>query len=592
MNAHSSQQYVTIFGTLTQPDPGSGRNPWFKATVPAVDIDWEKHAGEGHENDEDTWAGICPVTTNQSQRTKIIVRSPKDDLSLVPGRMTLECWPADIVRFLREDGVTALWSEATISDSETPLTLYVDPQKVGPFRVTLLGPSDDKSNRPTDYLFGKAVLVDLDVDADSNGAINEADDPLEETPGGILATGTVKQVTLNLAPAGLTGTLKLLAASGGGRIRVWRDAGKTSAVAMPAEWNLSGGYTFPTTLYVEGINASAAPRDVHLRLRYTSEGNQQIDDDIRLTVFKVDLITPAGDPVNAAVQSGDGQNEFTYSSANPGVLTMNLKARVAPSGMASQIKDQCLFTVDTITGSTLAWGSSNPNGKPTANGDDLLATVTFTGLPVNNTAFGNKKAAVYFNTRKQDEKNYEVFFPKQERNHPGTGSGSTPNWYYYWAGAAVPGYDLTSGTYSYADGSADDYAQYNGNPNNPHYTIHGPASAGHEQYNSAGLTVDRKGIDTCAATLVHEKQHRQTDLDWLPGGAWFAKTDGDGDELPDDWEDAHTAQGFDKTKASSFTPAFIYGDDEEVWCEMNALGRTGDGSKDWAKPGKQSKTVF
>ncbi len=179
VNAHSSQQYVTIFGTLTQPDPGSGRNPWFKATVPAVDIDWEKHAGEGHENDEDTWAGICPVTTNQSQRTKIIVRSPKDDLSLVPGRMTLECWPADIVRFLREDGVTALWSEATISDSETPLTLYVDPQKVGPFRVALLGPSDDKSNRPTDYLFGKAVLVELtnikfnhDTGSSASDAIN------------------------------------------------------------------------------------------------------------------------------------------------------------------------------------------------------------------------------------------------------------------------------------------------------------------------------------------------------------------------------------------------------------------------------------
>ena len=319
----------------------------------------------------------------------------------------------------------------------------------------------------------------------------------------------------------------------------------------------------------------------------------------KIGILKIDMMTPAGDPVNSPVDGGDGSgsvpdgaNEFTFSPASPGVLTLKLKARVTPSGIASRIKDQVHFTVDGIGASTMAWAVANLGGRPTASGDDLLATVTFTGLPANNTDFGAKKAAVYFDSCKQNEKDYEVYFPKQERNHPGTGSGSTPNWHYYWAGAAVPGYDLTSGTYSYADGGAGDYAQYNGNPNNPHYTIHGPASAGHEQYNSAGLNVDRKGIDTCAATLVHEKQHRQTDLDWLPGGAWFGKTDSDGDELPDDWEDAHTAQGFDKTKASSFTPAFIYGDDEEVWCEMNALGSTGDGSKDWANPGKQSKTVF
>jgi hypothetical protein len=40
VNARSGQQHVTIFGQLTQPGPGYGRNPWFKATVPAVDIDW------------------------------------------------------------------------------------------------------------------------------------------------------------------------------------------------------------------------------------------------------------------------------------------------------------------------------------------------------------------------------------------------------------------------------------------------------------------------------------------------------------------------------------------------------------------------
>ena len=73
-----------------------------------------------------------------------IVRKLKDDRSLVAPSMTLECWPVNAARFLKEDGVTALWSGATVSDSDTPLTLYVDPQYTGPFQVTLSGPADDE----------------------------------------------------------------------------------------------------------------------------------------------------------------------------------------------------------------------------------------------------------------------------------------------------------------------------------------------------------------------------------------------------------------------------------------------------------------
>ena len=33
--------------------------------------------------------------------------------------------------------------------------------------------------------------------------------------------------------------------------------------------------------------------------------------------------------------TGDGQNEFTFSNANPGVLTMNFKAKVTPNTAAA-----------------------------------------------------------------------------------------------------------------------------------------------------------------------------------------------------------------------------------------------------------------
>ena len=311
-------------------------------------------------------------------------------------------------------------------------------------------------------------------------------------------------------------------------------------------------------------------------------------------------VTPKESPVTMPDDAGDGQNEFTYDSAAPGVLTIDLKVLVKPTGTAGltghdgvKFSDRCVFTLPTITGSTFAWDAANPGGKSTASGEHLSAKATYTTLPELNSEFGLKKAEFTCDSETDvlPKAEFEVFFMKAETNHPGIGAGTTPNWYFYWAGTAVSGYDLTSGTYSYAAGGAGDYAQYNGDPAAPHYTIHGPASAGHESYSSAGLTVDRKGIDTLACTLVHEKTHRQVDQNWLPGGIWHGKMDTDHDELPDDWEDANAALGFDKTKATSF-PTFPYGDDEEVYCERAAYGTTGDASQDWANPGKQSKTTF
>ncbi len=83
----------------------------------------------------------------------------------------------------------------------------------------------------------------------------------------------------------------------------------------------------------------------------------------RYTDFSISLVTPNGDPVANPVDSGDGQNEFTYSSANPGVLTMNLKAKVSPTGFAARIKDDCRFAVGSIGNSTMAWDAANPGAS-------------------------------------------------------------------------------------------------------------------------------------------------------------------------------------------------------------------------------------
>lgn len=323
--------------------------------------------------------------------------------------------------------------------------------------------------------------------------------------------------------------------------------------------------------------------------------------DATLYVPHFEWVTPKASPVTAPNDTigADGQNEFTFDTTPAGVLTVNLKALVKPTGTAGvtghdgvKFADRCFFGLPTIATSTFAWDASNPGGKSVSSGDNLIAKATYTTLPLQNSAFGLKEAEFMCDGNAELPKAaFEVFFPKDEKNHPGIGAGTTANWYYYWAGTAVTGYDLTSGTYSYATGAAGDYAQYNGNPAIPHYTIHGPASAGHEQYTSAGLAVNRKGIDTLACTLVHEKTHRQVDQNWLAGGVWHGKADSDGDELPDDWEDANVAIGYDKNNRFSFA-GFPYGDDEEVYCEYSAYGTTGDATKDWANPGKQSKNTF
>ena len=351
------------------------------------------------------------------------------------------------------------------------------------------------------------------------------------------------------------------------------------------------------------------------------------------SVLKVELITPAGDPVDAAVQSGDGQNEFTYSPANPGVLTMNLKAKVTPSGMANQIKDQCLFTVDAIAGSTLAWAAANPGGKPTASGDDLLATVTFTGLPANNTALGSKKAAVYFNTCKQDEESYEVFFPRDVANHPG-GVAADPNWFYYWGQVYVN----ANVQYVAASGVGRTPAMttwtYNAVPSKTRIEI----GNGHPaKYKSYGIGEEASGVDRYVMTVIHEEKHvaqiaaadallptsgansfrfgwswnQATHNHWTkgPDGQWgIAGVDDDGNSTVDD---AAVVPPFEPGNGDDVSldnatwpwwpntwalPGGVYAtihpiEGEAVKAADDAMNENDYAPQDWGDPGKNHKTV-
>lgn len=231
---------------------------------------------------------------------------------------------------------------------------------------------------------------------------------------------------------------------------------------------------------------------------------------------QIEFVTPQhdGDPVASPVVSGaDGQNEFNYDNSLPGVLTIDLVALVKPTGTASKIKADCYFTVQPIGKDAGTWGTANPGGQPTVSGDCLLATVTFTTLPTDNSHFGLKLAAIYYKGStgviKCDEAKYEVFFLKDEKNNPSAamsiGAGipeqAMPNWLYYWGICS-------------AAGDPNCAYMYPTHPQNTPGTVGAvfrsnlPSLYFADLARLANTRTGHKGIDCFAEVVIHERLHR------------------------------------------------------------------------------------
>ena len=319
----------------------------------------------------------------------------------------------------------------------------------------------------------------------------------------------------------------------------------------------------------------------------------------RAMCAKVEFVTPAGDPVSAPKDVGDGQNEFTVSTANPGVLAMNLKARVTPAAAAPIIAASCRFEVDAIGTSAMAWAAANPRGRATSNGGFLTAMVAFTGLPDKNDAFGKKKAILLLNGRKLDENDYEVFFPKNATNHPCTPSNSNwPNWMFYWLQTVEP---LGSPAPTFIYGVKIYFT-----PGTQNISL-GPSAA--EPYRAAyGTNNPLDGIDHFAWAVIHESQHYKDWQDFWAnnvsnhrshvGGVELCD-DKDGDRIPNRIEDANqngiyepSIDLYDWQQYNTPTPhrpSTIINDFEDWNCKRNKNVK-GDHSKDWGDPGMQHKT--
>jgi hypothetical protein len=103
------------------------------------------------------------------------------------------------------------------------------------FNLTLVDDADVEIGSFT--MIGPNVVIATaqhPVDADGDGAIDDADEPLEVDPGGYVCvcTNNLTPIMFTLQPAGLTGRLTLSATMGGDRIRVWWDAGRMIEVPL------------------------------------------------------------------------------------------------------------------------------------------------------------------------------------------------------------------------------------------------------------------------------------------------------------------------------------------------------------------------
>jgi len=270
--------------------------------------------------------------------------------------------------------------------------------------------------------------------------------------------------------------------------------------------------TDATIAQVVGAGATATvtglqPGITNIQVSYNRQG-AQAQDTTRCIAYGATIQNPTGDPVNAPANT----NQFTYSNATPGVLTIQCQATVLPNDpdATACANEHLRWTISAVGNSTLAWSVPDPGNA--AQGKGTNTTATFTGLPPNNTDFGTKTVTLTIDTGgvTPQTTTIEVFWPKAATNHPNPGQGATPNWYFYWAqvignpaqiryGGAGPGdFGMTLGMTDWT---------YAAVPDKTLVHIYDPAAT--SDIAIPGLHGPLSGIDLFENTVLHETEHTQ-----------------------------------------------------------------------------------
>jgi len=171
-------------------------------------------------------------------------------------------------------------------------------------------------------------------------------------------------------------------------------------------------------------------------------------------------------------------------------------------------------------------GDAEPEYEPptvTVNGAMVVSK-----LPENNSDFGNKKIWASACGTTSAPVTVEVFFPPEMKNHPNKGTGTTPNWFYYWmqtkAAKDADGNSVKAEYDPDCKGPSSERAQ-NGvqrklagwfcDINGLQDTIYiCDAANSKARVESPWITRRTAGIDTFASTVTHEWQHKLDNDSW------------------------------------------------------------------------------
>ena len=349
------------------------------------------------------------------------------------------------------------------------------------------------------------------------------------------------------------------------------------------------------------LNSHANDEPPHSGGSFWASGKQ-----VLLAFPKFTWVTPKDSPVTAPDDTAMGQNEFSFTAASPGILDLEFEVKVEPTGIADKLVTKAMVSFSeptpTITGSTFAWATANatPPGKPTAVGDNLKASATYTTLPVNNSQFGAKKAKFVCDGMDLGGGDFEVFFGKTDTNHPGTGAGTDPNWFYYWKDGGVCSIPATavydaSAAYGYVLPGVDMILRLG---HLAPETNSGPETfTGAAPYGTISVTGTGKGIKCVAETVTHEVHHLTL------FGILAGRPDADGDGIADadegalDGVNSNPANGDTYGLGAAFgyapgTGYWLYGDNELRCRKKELTPGPYDPALDWANPGCQSKNKF